>query len=130
MKYEGLIGREKRIAMLTAEREALLQKADTLKNGAKAVMSASQQKEKDWAVHGGIANGIAGPAAGVATAINIQAQNAQIRAQNKANLQAYAPLITNSYMGAVSYESQARSVAETIENAKQNCWRKTMCRPV
>lgn len=118
VKYEGLIGREKRIAMLTAEREALLQKADTLKNGAKAVMSASQQKEKDWAIHGGIANGIAGPAAGAATALNIQAQNAQIRAQNKANLQTYAPLITNSYMGAVSYESQARSVAETIENAK------------
>lgn len=118
MKYEGITGREKRITMLTAERAALLQKADTLKSGAKAVMNASQQKEKDWAVHGGIANGIAGPAAGAVTALNIQAQNAQIRAQNKANLQAYAPMIMTSYKGAASYESQARGIAETIENAK------------
>ena len=118
MKYEGMTGREKRIAMLTAERAALLQTADTLKSGAKAVMNASQQKEKDWAIHGGIANGIAGPAAGAATALNIQAQNAQIRAQNKANLQAFSPLITNSYMGAVSYESQARGVAVSIDSAK------------
>lgn len=118
VEYEGLTGREKRIAMLTAEREALLQKAETLKSGAKAVMNASQQKEKDWAVHGGIANGIAGPAAGAATALNIQAQNAQIRAQNKANLQAFAPVIMNSYKGAVSYESQARSITASIDNAK------------
>lgn len=118
VKYEGITGREKRIAMLTAERAALLQTADTLKSGAKAVMNASQQKEKDWAIHGGIANGIAGPAAGAATALNIQAQNAQIRAQNKANLQAFSPLITNSYMGAVSYESQARGVAVSIDSAK------------
>lgn len=118
VKYEGMTGREKRIAMLTAERAALLQTADTLKSGAKAVMNASQQKEKDWAIHGGIANGIAGPAAGAATALNIQAQNAQIRAQNKANLQAFSPLITNSYMGAVSYESQARGVAVSIDSAK------------
>ena len=60
VKYEGMTGREKRIAMLTAERAALLQTADTLKSGAKAVVNASQQKEKDWAIHGGIANGIAG----------------------------------------------------------------------
>lgn len=48
------------------------------------VYKASAQREHDWAVHGGIAQGIAGPAAGVATALNIQRENEQIRAQNAA----------------------------------------------
>lgn len=37
-------------------------------------------KEDNWAVHGGIANAIAGPAAGLATAMDIQRSNAQAKA--------------------------------------------------
>lgn len=81
-KYSGLNGRDKRIAILSAERADALERAKTLRAGAQAIMSASQQKEHDWAIHGGIASGIAGPAAGLAAAADIQAKNAQIRAQN------------------------------------------------
>lgn len=45
---------------------------------------ASAQREHDWALHGGIAEGIAGTAAGVATALKIQQENAQIRSNNEA----------------------------------------------
>lgn len=76
----------KRIAILSAERADALERAKTLRAGAQAIMSASQQKEHDWAIHGGIASGIAGPAAGLAAAADIQAKNAQIRAQNEANV--------------------------------------------
>ncbi len=46
--------------------------------------SVYQEKERDWAVLGGIAEGIAGPAAGVATAIDTMQDNARIRAENAA----------------------------------------------
>lgn len=44
--------------------------------------SGAIRKEKDWATHGGIASGIAGPAAGIAVAADIQQKNAEIRKQN------------------------------------------------
>ena len=44
--------------------------------------SVYQEKESDWAVLGGIADGIAGPAAGIATAVNVMQDNARIRAEN------------------------------------------------
>ena len=40
------------------------------------------EQEHDWAVMGGLANGLAGPGAGIATAVNAQIENAQIRARN------------------------------------------------
>ena len=117
-QYAFLTGREKRIAMLTASRQAYLQQADTLRKGAHAVMNASQQKEKSWALHGGLAEGLAGPAAGVATAMNVQSQNAQIRAQNEANRKAFAPLLASSYTGAADCDRAAKSLAAEIEEAK------------
>jgi len=46
--------------------------------------SVYQEKEKDWAVLGGIADGIAGPAAGIVTAANAMQDNVRIRAENAA----------------------------------------------
>lgn len=59
--------------------------------------SLSNQKEISWSIMGGIADGIAGPAAGVAVAMDIQAQNAAIRAQNAANAQLLAPAKFSTY---------------------------------
>ena len=117
-KYSGLNGRDKRIAILSAERADALERAKTLRAGAQAIMSASQQKEHDWAIHGGIASGIAGPAAGLAAAADIQAKNAQIRAQNEANAKAFAPIMMTSYNGAADYDRRARALQEEIETTK------------
>lgn len=46
--------------------------------------SVYQEKKKDWAVLGGIAEGIAGPAAGIVTAANAINDNAKIEAENAA----------------------------------------------
>ena len=53
---------------------------DTIIRGTMGAM----QKETDWATHGGIASGIAGPAAGLAVAADIQRKNADIREHNAA----------------------------------------------
>lgn len=117
-RFSTFKGRDKRIAMLSEEREEELKSAKTLRDGAMAVMNATQQKEHDWAVHGGIASGIAGPAAGVATAMDIQAKNAQIRAQNEANRKAFAPIMMTSYEGAAQHDRRAAALLEEIESAK------------
>lgn len=45
--------------------------------------SVYQEKEKDWAVLGGIAEGIGGPIAGIATALNAMHENEGIKARNQ-----------------------------------------------
>lgn len=44
--------------------------------------SVYQEKERDWAVLGGMANGIAGPAAGIVTATNVIQKNQKIKERN------------------------------------------------
>lgn len=55
--------------------------------GAIIASSTVQKKEHDWAIHGGIASGIAGPFAGAAVAIDVMQKNAEIREKNEANKQ-------------------------------------------
>lgn len=87
IKYAELIGREKRLAMLNDELAA----AEKLQAESRAAMMqlthgnlhASLEKEKDWAITGGLVQGIAGPAAGVAAALEVQEENKQIRKRNE-----------------------------------------------
>ena len=124
IKYANYSGREKRIAMLADMQKKYAEAAKTLRDGASAVWSASQLKEKegDWATMGGIASAIAGPAAGMATALDSQAktaqENAQIREQNRINHEAFAPVIAMSYKEAAQNERMAKSYAESLESAK------------
>lgn len=86
-------GREKRIYMIceeiheiTEKRRAIYSAPDTLRKTAQAIrLSAYQEQKIDWAVAGGIAEGIAGPGAGVSAAIDAMKKNEQIEARNAAN---------------------------------------------
>lgn len=49
---------------------------------ADGILRAGTQKEQSWAVHGGIASGIAGGAAGLAVAADVERRNQAIRQQN------------------------------------------------
>lgn len=46
--------------------------------------SVYQEKEKDWAIRGGLANGIGGIGAGIVTAVDTMRQNDRIRSENEA----------------------------------------------
>lgn len=117
-RYTSFHGREKRIAMLSDERAALLQKAESLRKGADLAWNDSQQKEIDWAVQGGIASGIAGGAAGVSAAVDAQVKNAQIRAQNEANMKAIAPAYFNALSVCGELKKQADALLTTINDSK------------
>lgn len=118
IKYATFSGRDKRVAILTDTQAEYLKQAQTLRNGMDAVMRSSQQKEINWATHGGIASGLAGGAAGVAVAVDAQIKNAQIRAQNEANFNALAPGAISVYSSASNYEKEAKNLQISIDSAK------------
>ena len=75
-RFLGYTGKEKRKRMILAEMPKEMHMT--------SAGSVLYQKEKDWATAGGIASGLAGGAAGLAVAADVQAKNAQIRANNAA----------------------------------------------
>lgn len=72
------------------------------------------QRESDWATLGGMAQGIAGPAAGLATAFNVQSENAKIRAQNEANLRSVVPALPAIFSSADHLRNNARILQREI----------------
>lgn len=117
-KYSDLEGKAKRIAMLTDRAAELRKEAKSQDHYADMLMRSGQQKERDWATWGGIADGIAGFGAGVSTAVDIQMQNMQIRAENEKRRQAALPgymFMTNSAQG---NRRNADEIMKEIENFK------------
>lgn len=74
--------REKKIAMLTKEYNETARRLRATNDAISMTIAPPLEQEHDWAVMGGLANGLAGPGAGIATAVNAQIENAQIRARN------------------------------------------------
>ena len=116
--YSEFYGRDKRVAMLTKKYEDAQKSAEALSSLPGSLISSSTQKEMDWAVHGGIASGIAGPAAGLATAMDIQQKNAQIRQQNQENRERLAPLVSTSIQLSISAKQEAKWIGNSLEQAK------------
>ncbi len=114
-KYANYTGREKRKKMLGDQADELRAEAKKSADSAESFMRMGYQKESDWAIMGGIANGIAGPAAGIATALDTQARNAQIRSQNQAFMNAAMPLYSNM-MGS---SHDMKSMAEALDKRKE-----------
>ena len=114
-KYANYTGREKRKIMLGDQAAELRAQAKKSSDSAESYMRLGYQKESDWAIMGGIANGLAGPAAGIATALDTQARNAQIRAQNQVFMNAAMPLYSNM----MDSSRDMKSMAETLEKRKE-----------
>jgi len=82
LEYAHYRGKEKMRIMLSDSISTLKGKVDQLADT--AVASAPiLEKEHNWAAWGGFANGLAGPAAGVAVALDAQIDNIRIREQNQ-----------------------------------------------
>lgn len=86
-KYNTMLahceGLDKYYKMAAHEEEKNREAAETLrKMGGILQQSVYQEKEKDWAVRGGIASGIGGLGAGVAAAVDAMQDNERIRKEN------------------------------------------------
>lgn len=117
-KYASFAGREKRIAMLNDVIDECERAVPALMNGAEITLRESQEKELDWATFGGIASGLAGGAAGLATAADIQAKNAQIRANNQARKEAVKPRMMAMYNAAIEYKREGEAAKAALDAAK------------
>lgn len=80
--------------------------------GGEAVYAGAKQPEHDWALHGGIASGIAGTGAGIATAMDIQNKNAQIRHSNQELASTIGGIATDSISMIYSIEHDAEDTIE------------------
>ena len=106
------IGHEKYIMHDEEKVYRFNQQQRSLRNkGDRAVSSAYVEKEHSWATWGGIAEGLAGPAAGIATAIHTEMENKEIRERN-AIRQVYAQALKQEY----------------YELARQNEWKRPVVR--
>lgn len=119
IKYAELSGRDKKKRMLKDEIDLLRKQASESSKNADNLMRAGYQKENDWAIMGGIASGIAGPGAGVVTALDTQAQNAQIRAQNQAYANAALPAFINMTGSAQSMRSRADALEKEMKEVDE-----------
>lgn len=118
MQYARYHGREKRVAMLTDARKKALKEAEEQRMANRMLRSMVTKSESNWAIAGGMVSGVAGPIAGALTAIDTEAKNIQIRAQNQENLKAIAPMLYSYSGSAAAHEAQAKRIAEMIEDAK------------
>lgn len=84
MSYTEYVGHDKKIAMI---KDMITVKNGEIEELLSPALKAeyAKKREHDWAIHGGIASGIAGPVAGLAAAARVTQENAQIR-QNNAQL--------------------------------------------
>lgn len=109
-KYSDLTGKDKRIAMLRDRAAELQRAAKNQEQYTNMLIRSVQEKERDWAIWGGAASGIAGFGAGVSTAADVQLKNMQIRADNQKRLQAAMP----TYMAMTGSAQKNRQNAEAI----------------
>ena len=98
--YAECVGYDKKITML---KDMITVKNGEIEELLSPAVNAefSKKREHDWAVHGGIASGIAGPVAGLAAAVRVSQANAQIR-QNNARLAE----LQYKYLGVVAGDVQ------------------------
>lgn len=83
-KYaEFTAGREKRINMLADELKAALNEKEAALSKTNSARNFGKEKEKDWGWRAGLASAVGGTGAAVATVMDVEAENAQIRAKNQ-----------------------------------------------
>ncbi len=123
-RYASFSGQEKRIAMLIDEKRQYEEKARDLWNQQRLLVKGVERSPTDehWATMGGLASAIAGPAAGMAVASDLQAkearENAGIEAYNQAMRMAIAPAALKIGGKESEMWSKAEQVEEKIEQAK------------
>ena len=90
---------------------------DKIYSSGMAMYNSGKMDEKDWAIHGGIASGIAGGAAGLATALEIQQQNAQAKQHNQQLMKSIAQ-VQVAHMSSL-YNNDSDYIKEEINKLKK-----------
>lgn len=119
-RYSELFGKNKRIQILSdliSKENARIMAITRYANAQYKADTCDMERERDWATWGGIAEGLGGVGAGVSTALEIQAENAQKRARNQQR-ESNAKQNYNRIMDRISY-GEIDSLTKQIEHARQ-----------
>lgn len=92
------------------------QNEQSVRDGGNLLYETGKGRESSWAIHGGIASGIAGGAAGLAVAADVERKNAQVRQRNEQLLTSIARFSADALI----------SIAKEKDRAEHelNVWRK------
>lgn len=121
VKYAGLHGREKTLVMLKEKLSEHQRELDELRaryDEYTAKAGKGYKKEKSWGLAGGIAEAIAGPAAGVAAAIDVMKQNADARDFNERKASMAADVLGRLKQKIVNKESAVKHYSELFSKAQ------------
>lgn len=116
----GLTGCQKRVQMLTDLISDYDEEIQKLKDGEEAmkqlamIYTGAQKKESDWAILGGAANGIAGPAASAAVIWDTMKKNGEIAKYNEGMRKASMDVLS----GTISVAGNRIKAEEERENIK------------
>lgn len=116
IQYWRYHGKEKMRVMLTHSIQELRNEVDLIIKGAVDRTPLTLEKERSWGVWGGIADGFAGPGAGISMAMDVQRENAQIRDRNNAKLQATMAYYTLTAMDARKIKDIADSEEKVLNS--------------
>jgi len=114
-------GREKRLFMLREQLNRVRERENVIREGLRqaaiagaAIAAAHEKKESSWGTLGGIAAGIAGPAAGAAVAIDTMAKNREVRAHNAQVRSAVNSILSSDIRGGYDGLSDLRKQEEVL----------------
>ena len=117
-RYAALSGRAKRVTMLTdllAQEQRKLKKLEAQED---ALRTGLTRKENDVTLQAGIANGLAGGGAAVATAIHAASENVEIRRQNAATMRMVRPVLAQAGQDAHMQRERVKEIGRLLEEAK------------
>lgn len=126
-KLASAYGLQKRKTMLSDSLESVNEEIKKKQEGEDALRqlsfilasSAKEEKPKDWAILGGIANGIAGAGAGIAVALDAMEENKRIEARNQRNREAVMNLSADIYSSSFEVSTsigQLRTARDMLSN--------------
>lgn len=118
--YKAYHGRNKLLAILRDEQSDCQKALNKLEEAYTSIQNygSKMPKEASWGLAGGIAEGIAGPAAGVIAAMEVQKQNAATRAVYEAQLKDTANALGYLFGKIRSAKSKLSSVQKRYEAAQ------------
>lgn len=116
VRISKLKGVEKPLYYLKKELEEITKAKKKLDGLPTDYMRAMSVKEKDWSIAGGIADGLAGPAAGLATALDVQRQNLEIRKYNDSVARMAAEIGLASANESTYYSSRIKTLSKKIND--------------
>lgn len=126
MGYISYVGREKRIKICKdciSVCDMAIEQIKKEMNGSNRTASSLMQKKGDWAIAGGIANGLAGPAAGLVTALGVQERNATIDSNNAAITSAAVAMNLNLLEKQVKVEEEREKWEKKLSKAQQSLYK-------